>query len=47
MAGLNYGVAVVASTDLWLFYTTFVDIALALGLFMLALRYARGGAKSA
>jgi intracellular septation protein A len=43
MAGLNYGVAIVASTRLWLFYSTFLDIALAMGLFLLAIRFARGG----
>lgn len=42
MAGLNYCVAQVASTDVWLFYTTFLDIVLALGLFTLAIRFARG-----
>jgi len=42
MAGLNYGVALYASTDVWLFYSTFVDFVLAAGLTMLVFRYARG-----
>jgi intracellular septation protein A len=42
MAGLNYLVANVASTDVWLFYTTFVDVFLVMGLVLLVFRYARG-----
>lgn len=42
MAGLNYVVAKVASTDVWLFYTTFADTILALGLIFLVFRFARG-----
>ncbi|HEY0044703.1 MAG TPA: septation protein IspZ [Allosphingosinicella sp.] len=41
MAGLNYLVAAVASTDVWLFYTTFVDFFLVMLLIVLVLRYAR------
>ena len=42
MAGLNYGVARVASTNIWLFYTTFVDFFLVMLLVLLVFRYARG-----
>lgn len=42
MAGLNYVVAKVASTDVWLFYTTFVDFFLVMLLILLVFRYARG-----
>ena len=42
MAALNYGVATVASTDVWLFYTTFVDFFLVMLLVILVFRYARG-----
>jgi len=42
MAGLNYGVARLASTDVWLFYSTFVDFFLVMLLIMLVVRYARG-----
>lgn len=41
MAGLNYGVALAVSTSSWLFYSTFLDLPLAVGLFMVAIRYAR------
>lgn len=41
MAALNYGVAMLASTDVWLFYTTFVDIALMMVLILAVFRYAR------
>jgi intracellular septation protein A len=41
MAGLNYVVANLASTDVWLFYTTFVDFLLVMGLLLLVFRYAR------
>jgi intracellular septation protein A len=43
MAGLNYGAAKLLSTDGWLFYTTFVDTFIIVGLVFFALRYARGG----
>jgi intracellular septation protein A len=43
MAGLNSLVARFASTASWLFYTTFVDIVLTMGLVMLVLRFSRGG----
>jgi intracellular septation protein A len=42
MAGLNYVVAVLASTDVWLFYTTLVDFFLVMLMIMLVFRYARG-----
>jgi intracellular septation protein A len=41
MAGLNYVVAKIASTDAWLFYTTFVDIALMMILLLAVFRFAR------
>jgi intracellular septation protein A len=42
MAALNYLVALFASTDGWLFYSTFVDFFLMLLMIMLVFRYARG-----
>lgn len=42
MAALNLGVARLASTDQWLFYTTFLDTLIMLGLVLLVMRYARG-----
>lgn len=41
MALLNWGVAEVFSTDVWLAYTTFGDITLSMLLFFAVLRYAR------
>jgi len=41
MATLNWGVAAVFSTDVWLAYTTFGDIALSMLLFFAVLRFAR------
>lgn len=41
MALLNYAVAKLASTDVWLFYKTFVDFFIIAGLAMFAIRYAR------
>ena len=43
MAAANWAVARVASTDVWLFYSTFVDVFLSIGLVLLALRWARQG----
>jgi intracellular septation protein A len=42
MAGLNYVVAQLASTDVWLVYSTFVDFLLFMLLILLVFRYARG-----
>jgi intracellular septation protein A len=44
MAALNYAVAKLASTDVWLFYKTFVDFFIVAGLAMVAVRYARKSA---
>jgi intracellular septation protein A len=41
MAVLNWGVATWASTDVWLFYTTFADIVISVLLFFAVLRFAR------
>lgn len=41
MAALNYGAAKLLSTDNWLFYKTFVDNFIIVGLVFFALRYAR------
>lgn len=46
MAGLNYVVATLVSTDWWLFYTTFLDLPLVFALIFLVFRYARGGTGS-
>jgi intracellular septation protein A len=40
MAVLNYGVAKAFSTDAWLFYTTFLDTILALGLTFAVIKWA-------
>jgi intracellular septation protein A len=40
MAGLNYGVAKVFSTDVWLFYTTFLDTALAIAMVFGVIKWA-------
>lgn len=42
MAAANQVVAMLASTDVWLFYTTFVDVALSMILIFSVFRYARG-----
>jgi len=42
MAALNYLVAELASTDVWLFYTTFVDFFLLMLLILLVFSFARG-----
>lgn len=44
MAALNYLVARFASTQAWLFYTTFGDIAVTMAMVQLVFRYARSGA---
>lgn len=41
-AGLNYAVAKLASTDVWLLYTTFLDVPLAFALMFATIGYARG-----
>jgi len=43
MALANFAVVRIASTDVWLFYTTFGDIPLSMGLVLLAIRWARSG----
>ena len=42
MAGLNYAVAKLTSTDFWLFYATFVDMFLAMAMILAVFAYARG-----
>jgi intracellular septation protein A len=42
MAGGNQAVAMLASTDVWLFYSTFVDFMLTMVLIYSVFRYARG-----
>ncbi len=41
MAALNYVVAKIASTDMWLFYKTFIDFFIVAALAMIAVRFAR------
>jgi intracellular septation protein A len=41
MAGLNYGAAKLLTTDNWLFYKTFVDNFIVIGLVFFAMRFAR------
>ena len=43
MAASNWIVVKLVSTGVWLFYTTFVDIFLSIGLILLAVRWARKG----
>lgn len=42
MAGLNYVVAALASTDIWLFYSTFLDIFLIMAMAIAVFSFARG-----
>jgi intracellular septation protein A len=42
MAALNYLVATLASTEVWLFYTTFVDFFLVMLMILAVFSYARG-----
>lgn len=42
LAAVNFAVAELASTDVWLFYSTFADFALSMVLVMAVFRYARG-----
>lgn len=42
MAGINYAVAKLTGTDFWLFYTTFVDLFLAMAMILVVFSYARG-----
>lgn len=42
MAGMNQAVAMLASTDVWLFYTTFLDFVVAMVLILYVFRWARG-----
>jgi intracellular septation protein A len=42
MAGLNQAVAMLASTDVWLYYSTFFDFAIAILLIYFVFQYARG-----
>jgi intracellular septation protein A len=44
MAALNYVVAKIASTDVWLFYKTFLDFFIVAALAMVAVRFARKAA---
>lgn len=44
MAAANFAVVRVASTDVWLFYTTFGDVPLSVGLVLLAVRWSRKSA---
>lgn len=43
MAGSNYVVVKLVSTDAWLFYTTFLDLPIVMVLAVLAIKWARGG----
>ena len=42
MAGLNFAVARLVSTDLWLFYTTFLDLPIVFAGIFMVMSYARG-----
>jgi intracellular septation protein A len=43
MAGINWAVAKYLPTDVWLFYTTFGDVVVAMAVFFFILGWARGG----
>ncbi len=43
MAAINYGVAQLFSTDIWLFYTTFGDIFVSFGMALYAIHWSRQG----
>jgi intracellular septation protein A len=47
MAGLNFGVARMFSTDVWLFYTTFGDIFVSFGMALYAIHWSRQGLATA
>lgn len=47
MAAANFAVARLASTDVWLFYTTFADIPLSIGLVLWAINWSRRGSAAA
>lgn len=47
MAALNYAAAMLLTTDSWLFYTTFVDTFIVIGLVFFVLRFARRGTSTA
>lgn len=46
MALLNWAVAQLASTDTWLFYTTFADLGITIVLFFAVLRFSRASASA-
>lgn len=43
LALLNYGVVKLVSTDVWLFYTTFVDVPISIAFVLLAIKWSRSG----
>jgi intracellular septation protein A len=43
MAAINFGVARLLSTDIWLFYTTFGDVFVSFGLALYAIQWSRSG----
>ena len=42
MAALNLIVALYTSTDVWLFYSTFADFVVSMGLILIVFQYAQG-----
>lgn len=46
MAAINYGVAQLFSTEVWLFYTTFGDVVVSFGMALYAVQWSRGGGKT-
>ncbi len=46
MAAINYGVAQLFSTEVWLFYTTFGDVVVSFAMALYAVQWSRGGRKT-
>ncbi len=46
MAAINYGVARLFSTEVWLFYTTFGDVVVSFAMALYAVQWSRGGRKT-
>ena len=47
MAAINFGVARLFSTDIWLFYTSFGDVFVSFGMALYAIQWSRGGPRKA
>ena len=47
MAALNWIVVKLTSTDIWLFYTTFVDVFISMGMVLYGIHWSRNGKRPA